>query len=67
MSIKYLTLPIYSIAVYGDYIYFAGGGGGSTGIPNEIVLLSPARKSTIVPSLANQLTPSYPASTSLKI
>ena len=26
------------VAVNGEYIYFAGGGGGSTGIPNEIVL-----------------------------
>jgi hypothetical protein len=25
------------VAVNGEYIYFAGGGGGSTGIPNEIV------------------------------
>lgn len=59
MSIKYLSLPIYSIAINGDYIYFSGGGGGSTGIPNEIVSHLPRRKYTIAPSPLNQPTP-YP-------
>jgi len=35
------------IAVYGEYIYLAGGGGGSTGIPNEIVRLTSCRKYSI--------------------
>ena len=31
------TIIFRQITVYGEYIYLAGGGGGSTGIPNEIV------------------------------
>ena len=31
------TLLLSQIAVFGEYLYFSGGGGGSTGIPNEIV------------------------------
>jgi hypothetical protein len=32
------TVEMIKIATFKDYIYFSGGGGGKTGIPNEIVI-----------------------------